>query len=94
MHTIKITKYEFDPAKSATNLEKHGVSFDAVEDFEWENAMVEEDNRNSYGEKRYIAYGPIRDRLYVLVFTPRADRFRIISLRKANRREQLKRGKP
>jgi uncharacterized DUF497 family protein len=43
--------------------------------------------RMDYGEPRYQALGLIGDRLHMLVFTPRADRLHIISLRKANQRE-------
>ena len=58
-----------------------------AERFEWESALVEADQRKGYGEPRFRAYGVIDDRLYCLVFTPRDGDTRIISLRKANRRE-------
>jgi uncharacterized DUF497 family protein len=49
--------------------------------------MATPDNRRSYGEERYIAATPIGARLHVVVFTIRSGTLRIISLRKANRRE-------
>jgi len=80
-------RYEWDPRKAAANLAKHGVSFTAIEDFDWERALVKQDDRRDYGEPRWIALAPIGQRLHVLVFTLRGTAIRVISLRKANRRE-------
>lgn len=49
--------------------------------------MIKEDVRNNYGERRYLALGMIGDRLHAVVFTPRADKVHVMSLRKANQRE-------
>ncbi|CAG9184042.1 BrnT family toxin [Cupriavidus pampae] len=78
---------EFDPTKDQINRAKHGVSLALAESFEMEVAQIVTDTRENYGETRYIATGPIGDRLYVLVFTMRGANLRAISLRKANRRE-------
>lgn len=80
--------FEFDPVKNRKNIEKHNLSFDNVTLFDWTVSLVEPDVRFEYGEDRYIAYIPYRDRLYVVCFTPRATSYRIISLRKANERER------
>ena len=85
--TIKAMNYEHDPAKLAANVRKHGVWFSAADDFEWETAQLEVDSRKRYGETRFIAAGLIGVRLFVLTFTLRGNAVRIISLRKANRRE-------
>jgi len=45
------------------------------------------DTRFDYNEQRIITFGHIRNRLYVLVYTERQNSTRIISLRKANKRE-------
>jgi uncharacterized DUF497 family protein len=58
-----------------------------VEGFEWDSALIAPDGRRDYGELRYTAFGLIGDCLFNLVFTPRAGRVRVISLRRANRRE-------
>ena len=76
----------WNPTKAAANLAKHGVAFEAAEDFEWSTALVEADTRVNYGEIRLEAVGAIGDRLYVLVFTIRRVIW-VISLRKANRKE-------
>ena len=80
-------RFEFDPAKLATNVAKHGVWFSAADDFEWETAQIDIDSRKSYGESRLCATGLVGTRLLVLVFTLRESAVRIISLRKANQRE-------
>ncbi len=56
----------------------------------WDRAFVMEDSRRPYGERRFIAYAPIGERLYVVVYSPRGPRRRIISLRRANRREVVR----
>ncbi|MGB7739324.1 MAG: BrnT family toxin [Steroidobacteraceae bacterium] len=77
----------FDPRKNERNIAERGLSFELVEEFEWDSALVVEDARRDYGERRFQALGLIADRLHALVFTPRAGRVHVISLRKANRRE-------
>jgi uncharacterized protein len=80
-------KVEFDPAKDAANRAKHGISLTEAARLDWDAALTMPDRRRRYGEERYIASAPLDGRLHVVVFTPRADRLRIISLRRANRRE-------
>lgn len=77
----------FDPAKDARNIPRRGLSFARAAEFDWDNALIKEDARRDYGERRFQALGMIDNRLHVLVFTPRVDRIHIISLRKANSRE-------
>jgi uncharacterized DUF497 family protein len=79
--------YEWDETKREKNLAIHGVDFSAIELFDWEDAIVEMDKGRSYDETRYAALGPINGRLHAVVFTLRGENYRIISLRKANRRE-------
>ena len=54
--------YSFDPAKAASNKALHGVDFADARDFDWETALVVEDVRRDYGEKRYVALGMIGER--------------------------------
>ncbi len=79
--------YSFDPAKAASNKALHGVDFADARDFDWETALVVEDVRRDYGEKRYVALGMIGERVHVMIFSPRGGAVRLISLRKANKRE-------
>lgn len=77
----------YDPAKCERNTADRGLSFELVRAFDWSVALVLEDQRQDYGERRFQALGFIGDRLYMLVFTPRAGAVHVISLRKANKRE-------
>ena len=80
-------KIEYDAAKSRRNVERRGLSFaDALELLSGPQ-VTRQDVRHDYGEQRVIAYGLIRGRMHVCVYTLRRDGYRIISLRKANRRE-------
>lgn len=78
-------KYEWDEVKRRANLAKHGVDFADATEFNWSSARIGEDNRHS--EQRYTALGFVAARLYVAALTQRNGRIRLISLRKANRRE-------
>jgi uncharacterized DUF497 family protein len=85
-------KIEFDPAKDRINQEKHGISLAAAANIDLDSAIVLEDRRVNYGEKRFVAYGPIGDRLHVLWLTMRNYVLRAIGLRRANRRERIRYG--
>lgn len=78
---------DFDPAKSAKNLAERELPFACVVDFDWESASVAVDNRHAYPEQRLVAIGYLNERLHVLCFTPIAGGIRVISLRRANKRE-------
>ncbi len=82
-----MVKIGFDPAKNATNIACRGLSFELVEQMEWATALIQEDTRKAYGERRFQVLGFIGERLHALVFTPREGRVHVISLRKANSRE-------
>lgn len=77
----------FDPAKSERNTTDRGLPFTLVAQLDWSSAMIIEDVRKDYNERRYLALGFIGDWLHAVMFTPRADKIRVISLRKANPRE-------
>jgi uncharacterized DUF497 family protein len=78
---------EFDPAKDLANQDKHGVSLAMAVDLDWEAALVWVDERIEYGEARMIALAPKTGVLYYVAFVDRSKARRIISLRRANRRE-------
>ena len=77
----------FDSAKSERNLRERGISFELSAGFEWVSALIVEDLRRDYGERRFQALGLIENRLHMMVFTPHANKAHVISLRKANKRE-------
>ena len=60
---INTVEIEFDPAKNATNVAKHGVSLQVAEAFDWNMAFEREDDRFDDGKVRFVALGPIGDNL-------------------------------
>ena len=80
-------RIEFDPAKDAANQAKHGVSLSLAVELDWEAALVWVDARFEYEELRMIALAPKTEILYYVAFVERGAARRIISLRRANRRE-------
>lgn len=84
-------KFEWNSKKNEINIRERGIDFaDAKEMFE-HDLLVIQDTRKNYGESRFIGMGYIQGRLMVIVFTKRRfNTIRIISLRKANKREQAK----
>lgn len=87
MSTINGVDISFDPAKSERNERERGLPFSLVGQLDWSDAVIEEDDRKDYGERRYRVLGFIGDRLHAVVFTLRAGKVHVISLRKANNRE-------
>ncbi len=80
-------RIEFDPAKDAANQAKHGISLTLAGELDWEAALVWIDDRIEYNELRMIALAPKTEILYYVAFVDRGEARRIISLRRANRRE-------
>ena len=80
-------RIEFDPSKDATNQAKHGVSLALAGELDWEAALVWIDERFEYNEMCMIALAPKTSILYYVAFVDRGEMRRIISLRRANRRE-------
>lgn len=80
-------RLEFDPDKDAGNQAKHGVSLSLAGELDWEAALVWVDERFEYGELRMIALAPETTVLYYVAFVDRGNARRVISVRRANRRE-------
>jgi len=80
-------KVTFDSEKDAVNRAKHGVSLDEAAEMEWGSALTWPDVRREYGEPRQCGIGYIGLCLYFVAFVDRAGTRRVISLRKANRKE-------
>jgi uncharacterized DUF497 family protein len=79
---------EFDETKEEINIAKHdGISLRDAAILLSGPHLVEIDERFDYKEVRFIATGKIAGRLHICVYTMRGEIYRIISLRKANRRE-------
>ena len=80
--------FEWDEAKNRANIRKHGFDLaDAAEMFRGV-LVADPDTREDYGDKRWRGVGMIRGRTAYVVFAERGpEAIRIISLRKATRRE-------
>lgn len=77
-------EFEYDPAKSATNKDKHGIDFDDAQ------ALWHDDKRvslslSSQDEQRFIVIGLIGEKLWTAICTMRGDAVRIISVRRARK---------
>lgn len=81
-------KIEFDPAKRDATLEARGLDMERAAEIFSGPTLTVEDDRQDYGEMRCITVGLLDDRMVVMVWTQRGETRRIISLRKANDREQ------
>jgi uncharacterized DUF497 family protein len=80
--------FEWDETKNRSNIRKHGLDFLDAEEVFRGVIVVDPDTREDYGEQRWIGIGSIRGRTVHVVFTePGPDIVRIVSLRKATRRE-------
>ena len=78
--------FEYDPQKSASNLEKHGLDFEKAKDVWRDQRSIEIDTKFD-GEKRILVVGAIEGVLWTVVITQRDDRIRIISARRARDKE-------
>ena len=83
----------FDPRKNERNLRDRGIDFEMVSEFDFGSALFTIDTRKDYGEVRTRALGIIEDKFYALVFTMRGNVLRVISLRRANRKERNRHAK-
>ena len=80
-------EYVFDPDKDRRNSAKHGVSLALAEILFLGPCVMIADDRFDYGEMRQVAFGAINARLFACVYSDRNGERRVISLRKANKRE-------
>ena len=81
---------EFDANKRDKTLTKRGLDFARAADVFAGRHFTVEDTREDYGELRYVTVGQCDGRLIIMVWTPRGEVRRIVSMRKANDREQTR----
>jgi uncharacterized DUF497 family protein len=81
--------FEWDDAKAASNLAKHGVPFDYATRVFLDEAVIDFDaSREADGEARRKAIGLIEGRVFTVVYVQRREAIRIISARRANATER------
>jgi uncharacterized DUF497 family protein len=78
--------FEYDPAKSASNLSKHGIDFDQAKAL-WEDPWMLEAPAKTEDEPRFISIGKVEGKYWAAIWTPRGDAVRIISVRRARKEE-------
>ncbi len=79
----------WDEAKRRANLKKHGLDFADAAQVLAGITCTFEDARFEYGEQRFVTLGMLRDTVVAMACTETARAFRIISMRKATRHEQI-----
>ena len=79
---------EFDPDKDARNLRLRGISLARAETLLQGFVVVRLDDRRDYGESRVVAIGEIAGVEFTCVYTRRGEAYRLISLRRASRKER------
>lgn len=84
--SLPAMEFEWDPDKNERNIEKHGIDFVRAKEIFWGPYIERRSDRK--GEGRWIAVGPLQDRLVTVVFTRRSGRIRIISARRARSHER------
>jgi uncharacterized DUF497 family protein len=82
--------HERDEAKRRSNRAKHGVDFADAVAFDWDTSLEAQDTRRPYGETRWRSLGLISGTLHMMIYTRRHGRIRVISLRKASRKEKAR----
>jgi uncharacterized protein len=78
----------WDDNKNTINISKHGIDFNDIADAFEHQMLVKKDEREDYGEDRFIGIGTISSIEVVIVWTTRGNATRIISARQANKKER------
>jgi hypothetical protein len=79
-------EFEYDPAKSSANLDKHGIDFDDAQAL-WDDPLHVVIPARTLGEVRWLIVGRITERHWSAIITHRQQRVRIISVRRARPEE-------
>ena len=80
--------FTWDEAKRRKTLNTRGLDFADMARFDWDNALTAEDNFSDSGERRFISIGYLSNLLVVTAWCYRNDSTRIISLRRATKKER------
>lgn len=87
MHNAQVD-IEFDPNKAQANFKKHKISFAHAEQALRDPYAITIEDPDSKGEQRFVTLGmDALGRVLIVVYTPRGDKIRLISARKASRGE-------
>jgi uncharacterized DUF497 family protein len=82
-------QFVWDELKRQANLNKHGVDFTDAERVFAGPTFTFEDDREDYGEQRWVTLGLLGVKVVVIVHAETAEEIRVISMREADKDEQL-----
>jgi len=82
-------KFEFDPIKSQTNAQKHGIDFQAAQALWEDENLIQLASKQSLDEPRWLVIGRIGAKHYTAIITYRGDAIRIISVRRSREKERM-----
>src|SRR3954470_5159386 len=84
-------RFVWDEQKNRANAQKHGLDFTDAERVFHGPVLLDLDDRDDYGEERWVGLGILDERIISIVFTePDVDVVRVISLRKATSHERAR----
>ena len=86
-------KLTFDRAKSDVNEQKHGLRLEDFKGFDAGTLLTLKDERKDYGEFRYRSFGRINGLAHMIAFTIRNEELRLISFRRAHKKEMQRYGR-
>ena len=84
---MKYMEFEWNEDKRLSNIDKHQIDFIGSEIIFDGYTVTIEDNRQYYGEQRFVTFGNLHNRIVAVVHTETAETIRIISIRKATKNE-------
>jgi len=82
-------RFSWHEPKRQTTLNKRGLDFAHAEQVFIGPTFTFEDNRRDYGEQRWVTLGLLREKVVVIVHTESEDEIHVISMREANKNEQI-----
>lgn len=81
-------EFEWDENKNKANLKKHDISFEVASEIFQSLTLTSEISTHEYGEQRHISIGIVEDIVITVIHTKRGEKTRIISARKASKKER------
>lgn len=80
-------EFEYDPVKSKSNAQKHGIDFEEAQQLWMDDGLVVLTSKHA-DERRYLSIGQIGSLHWTAIFTERGERTRIISVRRSRSEEK------
>ncbi len=81
-------RFDWDTKKRKANIKKHGIDFSELRKVFEKPMLTRIDNREDYGETRWISLGDLNGKIVILVYTETENNVRLISARRATKNEE------